>query len=78
MKNIEKRRVLGGGMADCIVIDNDGQFTPFADYTQKGNASTLSDDEIIQRVQDAGVVGLGGAGFPTYVKLKPKNPEDIT
>ena len=78
VKNIEKRRVLGGGMADCIVIDNDRQFTPFADYTQKGNASTLSDDEIIQRVQDAGVVGLGGAGFPTYVKLKPKNPEDIT
>ena len=78
VKNIEKRRVLGGGMADCIVVDNDGQFTPFADYTQKENASTLSDDEIIQRVQDAGVVGLGGAGFPTYVKLKPKNPEDIS
>ena len=77
VKNIEKRRVLGGGMADCIVVDNDGQFTPFADYTQKENASTLSDDEIIQRVQDAGVVGLGGAGFPTYVKLKPKAPDAI-
>ena len=77
VKAIEKRRVLGGGMMECIVIDNDGQFTPFADYTQKENASGLSDDEIIQRVQDAGIVGLGGAGFPTHVKLKPRDPAAI-
>ena len=77
VKTIEKRRVLGGGMGECIVIDNDGQFTPFADYTVKDNATALSDNEIIQRVQDAGVVGLGGAGFPTFVKLKPKAPDAI-
>ena len=77
VKVIEKRRVLGGGMAECIVIDNDGQFTPFADYTRKGDAAQLSNNDIVQRVQDAGVVGLGGAGFPTSVKLKPKNPEAI-
>ena len=77
VKTIEKRRILGGGMAECIVIDNDGQFTPFADYTQKEDASKLSNADIIQRVKDAGVVGLGGAGFPTYVKLQPKNPEAI-
>ena len=77
VKTIEKRRVLTGAMAECIVIDNDGQFTPFADYTQKADASALSNNDILQRVQDAGVVGLGGAGFPTAVKLKPKNPDDI-
>ena len=77
VKAIEKRRVLGGGMADCIVIDNDGQFTPFADYTQRTEASQLSNQEIIRRVQEAGIVGLGGAGFPTSVKLQPKNPEAI-
>jgi electron transport complex protein RnfC len=77
VKNIEKRRVLGGGMADCIVIDNDGQFTQIADFSEKDNEAKLSDDEIHQRVQDAGIVGLGGAGFPTHVKLKPKNPEAI-
>ena len=77
VKAIEKRRVLGGGMADCIVIDNDGQFTPFADYTPRTEASQLSNQEIIRRVQEAGIVGLGGAGFPTSVKLQPKNPEAI-
>ena len=32
---------------------------------------------MIQRIKDAGVVGMGGAGFPTNVKLSPKNPEGI-
>ena len=77
VKAIEKRRVLGGGMAECIVIDNDGQFTPYADYTQKIDAAKLSNSEIIQRVQAAGIVGLGGAGFPTAVKLQPKDPDAI-
>ena len=77
VKAIEKRRVLGGGMAECIVIDNDGQFTPYADYTQKIDAAQLSNSEIIQRVQAAGIVGLGGAGFPTAVKLQPKDPDAI-
>ena len=77
VKAIEKRRVLGGGMIDCIVIDNDGLFTPFADFSQKESANGLSNDEIIARVQEAGIVGLGGAGFPTHVKLKPKDPDAI-
>ena len=77
VKAIEKRRVLGGGMAECIVIANDGLFTPFADYSQRADATQLSNSEIIRRVQEAGVVGLGGAGFPTAVKLQPKNPEAI-
>jgi len=43
VKAIEKRRVLGGGMIPCIVIDNDGEFTPFADYTHKDkNSPSLS------------------------------------
>jgi Na+-translocating ferredoxin:NAD+ oxidoreductase subunit C len=36
----------------------------------------LTHDEVLQAVQDAGVVGLGGAAFPTHVKLKP--PPDAT
>ena len=77
VKAIEKRRVLGGGLAECIVIDNDGLFTPIADYTQRQDSYSLSNNEIISRVQEAGIVGLGGAGFPTCVKLQPKNPEAI-
>jgi electron transport complex protein RnfC len=69
--------VLSGALAECIVIDNDGQFTPAADYSVRDAAENISVKEIVQRVQDAGVVGLGGAGFPTYVKLQPKDPDSI-
>ena len=58
VKAIEKRRVLGGGMAECIVIDNDGLFTPAEDYSQRTEPSTLSNSDIIERVQKAGIVGL--------------------
>ena len=38
----------------------------------------LSSDELLRKVHDAGIIGIGGAGFPTHVKLKPPadNPID--
>ena len=41
------------------------------------NPSSLSKDEILGIVKEAGIVGLGGAGFPTHVKLAPKDPSKI-
>ena len=77
VKAVEKRRVLTGGMMECIVVDNDGQFTPMEGFGRRQEPSAVTNDEILQRVQDAGVVGLGGAGFPTHVKLKPRDPQAI-
>ena len=37
---------------------------------------SLTPDEIVDIVRDAGIVGMGGAGFPTSVKLKPAKPVD--
>ncbi len=37
----------------------------------------MTSEEIVQRVQAAGVVGAGGAGFPTHVKLAAKNVDTI-
>ena len=77
VKAVEPRRTLTGAMMECIVVDNDGQFTPAADYDRREDVSKLDGDEIVRRVQDAAIVGLGGAGFPTHVKLKPKDPSGI-
>ena len=41
------------------------------------NISTMSADELVQAVQDAGVVGLGGAAFPTHVKMKAPKGKQI-
>ena len=38
---------------------------------------TLTPEQIVAKVKEAGVVGMGGAGFPTHVKLSPKEPEKI-
>ena len=37
----------------------------------------MSAEEILARIGDAGIVGMGGAGFPAKVKLSPREPEKI-
>ena len=64
-------------MAECIVVENDGLFTPVEGLGEARDLSEVSNSEIIDCVQKAGIVGLGGAGFPTHVKLSPKNPDNI-
>ena len=44
---------------------------------REASLDSLSKEEILKRISEAGIVGMGGAGFPTHVKLAPKNPEDI-
>lgn len=77
VKAVEKRRVISGAMQECVVVENDGQFTPAADWSVKRDAAKMTNEEIVAAVKEAGIVGLGGAGFPTYVKLMPKNPDAI-
>ena len=77
VKAIEKRRVQNGQMAECIVIENDGAYTEIAGIGVRCDVSHLTPEEILQRIRDAGIVGLGGAGFPTHVKLSPKDPSAI-
>lgn len=65
---IEKRQTQNG-MAECIVILNDGQDT-FMDHIRA--QEEICDPKIIlEKVQGAGIVGMGGAAFPTTVKLEP-------
>ena len=76
VKAIEPRRIITGDHVKAIVIENDGaydevEFTPNPDYTK------LSREEIVSLIQKAGIVGMGGAGFPTHVKVSPKEPDKI-
>lgn len=76
VKAIELRRVPTGDMVNSIVIESDGLFQE-VNFVATEDTTKLSRDEIIAKVQNAGVVGMGGAGFPTHVKLSPKEPEKI-
>ena len=76
VKAIEARRVATGDMVNSIIIENDGLYSEVK-YEAVEDVTTLSKEQIVNRVKEAGVVGMGGAGFPTYVKLSPDNPETI-
>ena len=77
VKGIEKRRTLSGVSVECIVIENDGLYTPVEGMGVYEDVGTLTNEEVIARVKRAGIVGLGGAGFPTHVKLAPRDPSAI-
>ncbi len=76
VKAIEPRRVVTGDMVMSIVIENDEQYEEVI-YESCDNLEDLSNEQIIAKVKEAGVVGMGGAGFPTFIKLSPKNPKKI-
>ncbi len=69
---IEDRQVPhpSGLSAPCIVLESDGEdawceLQPHADYVN------LDPSELRNIIRDAGIVGLGGAGFPSFIKLNP-------
>lgn len=76
VKNIEPRRVVTGDMIMSIIIENDGQYEKVV-YPEAKPLEEMTREEIIECIKEAGVVGMGGAGFPTHVKLSVKRPDKI-
>ncbi|MDY2607133.1 MAG: electron transport complex subunit RsxC [Lachnospiraceae bacterium] len=76
VKAIEPRMLVNGSKATCIIIENDGKFDE-VEFEKPKILEELSKAEIVELVKKAGVVGMGGAGFPTNVKLSPKEPDKI-
>ena len=76
VKAIEQRRVVTGDLATCIIVENDNLYEEVS-YGPCRPLEELTKEEIVGMIREAGVVGMGGAGFPTHVKLSPKEPEKI-
>lgn len=76
VKTIEPRRVATGDMVMSIIIENDGLYEEIG-FSGKKSLDAVKREEIVGLVREAGIVGMGGAGFPTHVKLSPKEPEKI-
>jgi len=77
VKAIEPRLTASGSKVNSIVVENDSLYES---VEFKGNTKPLdeiSKEEILDAIKAAGVVGMGGAGFPTHVKLSPKEPDKI-
>ena len=76
VKAIEPRVNPTGSKVNSIIIANDGEYEE-VEYPQPKPLSELTKEEILNIIGEAGVVGMGGAGFPTRVKLSPKEPDKI-
>ncbi|MBQ9141907.1 MAG: electron transport complex subunit RsxC [Lachnospiraceae bacterium] len=77
VKNIEPRRVVTGDSVMSIIVENDGQYEEAEQMLPIKPLEQMSKEDIINTVKEAGIVGMGGAGFPTFIKLSPKEPEKI-
>ncbi len=64
-----------GLSAPCIVIETDGEERWRPRQRSVFNFAELSAQELREIIRDAGIVGLGGAGFPAAVKLDPRGHE---
>lgn len=77
VKAIEPRPVISGNCIPAIVIENDGQYTPIPEIGTERDFHDIHNGEIRSIARRAGIVGLGGAGFPTDTKLTPKEDNAI-
>ncbi len=77
VKSIEPRLTATGMKVNAIIVENDGLYEPVKIEPQTKSIDELEASEIRALVKEAGVVGMGGAGFPTHVKLSPKNEDGI-
>lgn len=69
---VEKRKNAQGATVDYLHIKSNGK----QDVQLMPALHKPTRQEIIDRIAEAGIVGMGGAGFPTAVKIQPKDPVD--
>ena len=76
VKAVEPRLTVSGKMIPSIVVENDGQYEKIP-APEIPSWKEMEPGEKLRRIREAGIVGLGGAGFPAHMKLAVQNPKKI-
>lgn len=74
VKAIDEQRNAMGGYDQVIVIETDGKQEP-AEGLEVPTANNL--EEFVAAIRKSGLVGLGGASFPTHIKFNPQNIDEV-
>lgn len=77
VKAVEPRLIASGNKVMAVVIENDGEYKAVEGLGKKRDYTKLSKEQIKEIIKEAGIVGLGGAAFPTHVKLTPPGNKKI-
>jgi len=78
VKKIEPRLQANNSTGMCVIIESEEK-NDAEEFMPPLDPFTCSKEDALTRIREAGIVGLGGAGFPTHVKLSPppNKPIDI-
>ncbi|TCK98077.1 electron transport complex protein RnfC [Natranaerovirga hydrolytica] len=77
VKNIKPMLVQNGSKVNSIIVENDGEYTEHERIQPIDNPEKLTPEEIRNIIKEAGIVGMGGACFPTHIKLTPPKDKKI-
>jgi len=77
VKDIRPHLTVVGTIVNSIIVENDGELKEHESIKERDSYDDLSGAEIVKIIREAGIVGLGGAGFPTHVKLSPPPDKKI-
>ena len=62
-----------GNMVESIIVENDFKNEYIKNFNVQSDVNKFSSEDIVAIVKEAGIVGMGGAAFPTHIKLSPPN-----
>jgi electron transport complex protein RnfC len=65
------------GSSLCCIIESDGSEIWVDDLKGGQDTNTMTREQMVNVIRDAGIVGMGGAAFPTHVKLSPPKDKKI-
>ena len=77
VKDIRPVLLPSGDMCNAVVVENDGKMELAEGLNVPKDYQNMTNEEICAVIKEAGVVGLGGAGFPTHIKLAPPKDKKI-
>lgn len=66
-----------GMKVKAIIVENDNLYEEVEGLNQPKDYLSMTNEEIVQTIKEAGIVGMGGAGFPTHIKLSPPPDKNI-
>lgn len=77
VKGIEHKTIITGDNVLSVIVENDNNYTCVKKLGSKRDYTQLNSTEILNIIKENGIVGLGGACFPTHVKLSPPSDKPI-
>lgn len=77
VKDVAMKMVVSGAMDTCVIVESDGTFESGNFFEKHSDYTSLDNKALLKIIREAGIVGAGGATFPTHVKLNPPPDKKI-